>query len=45
MRCTQDDSLGDAISHYKQTPSIATGDTYRLSLSDNFKGDIAIVPL
>jgi hypothetical protein len=47
--CTHDGSLDDAVSHYKQTPSIVIGryillsDTYHLSLSNNFKTDIAIV--
>jgi hypothetical protein len=58
MRRTQDGSLDDAISHYKQTPFMVISDyiarrysrkvafdTYRLSLSDNFKSDIAIVPM
>jgi hypothetical protein len=53
MRCTQDGSLDDAISHYKQAPLHSDRrycrkvafDTYRLSLSDNFKSDIAIIPV
>jgi hypothetical protein len=52
MHCTQDGSLDDAINHYKQTPSTATGNItekllstciYCLSLGSNFKNGIAIL--
>jgi hypothetical protein len=44
-RCTQDDSLDDAISLYQQPLSVplvqlrCRFDTHRLSLSDKFKSD------